>query len=51
MFGPSVVGPVATVGGTRLRVLDATLDDPDDTSVPRLDASDGPLWLTSVEPV
>jgi methionyl-tRNA formyltransferase len=51
MFGASVVGPVATVDGARLRVEDATLDDPDDASVPRLDAPDGPLWLTSVEPV
>lgn len=49
MFGTSVVGPTATVGGARLRVREATLDDPGDPSVPRLDASDGPLWLTSVE--
>ena len=46
-----VVGPVAEVGGRRLRVGAATLDDPGDAEVPRLDASDGPLWLTSVEPL
>jgi methionyl-tRNA formyltransferase len=50
MFGASpVVGPVAEVGGRRLRVLAATLDDPGDAEALRLDASDGPLWLTSVE--
>jgi methionyl-tRNA formyltransferase len=51
MFGTPVVGPVAEVGGRRLRVRDATLDDPGDPDVPRLDAADGPLWLTSVEPL
>ena len=25
------------------------LDDPGDPAIPRLDAADGPLWLTSVE--
>jgi methionyl-tRNA formyltransferase len=51
MFGTPVVGPVAEVGGRRLRVRYATLDDPGDPDVPRLDAADGPLWLTSVEPL
>jgi len=51
MFASPVVGPVAEFGGRRLRVLAATLDDPDDADAPRLDASDGPLWLTSVEPL
>jgi methionyl-tRNA formyltransferase len=51
MFATPVVGPVAEVGGRRLRVRDATLDDPGDPDVPRLDAADGPLWLTSVEPL
>jgi hypothetical protein len=32
-------------------VLDATLDDPGDRDVERLEAADGPLWLTSVEPL
>ena len=45
------VGPIATLGTERLRVLDASLDDPDDADVPCLDAADGPLWLTSVESV
>ena len=49
--GRLVVGPVAEVGGRRVRVRAATLDDPGDADVPRLDASDGPLWLTSVEPL
>ncbi len=51
MFGGPVVGPVTEVGGRRVRVRAATLDDPGDADVPRLDASDGPLWLTSVEPL
>ena len=42
-------GPFATVGERRLRVLDAALDDPGDNSVVRLEAADGPLWLTAVE--
>ena len=45
----SVVGPVATVDGRRVRVLEATLDEPVGGAASRLDASDGPLWLTSVE--
>jgi len=49
MFDTSVVGPVATVEGRRLHVKDASLDEPDDPGTPRLDAADGPLWLTSVE--
>jgi methionyl-tRNA formyltransferase len=49
MFDRSVVGPVATIEGRRLRVQDATLDEPDDPGTLRLDATDGPLWLTSVE--
>lgn len=49
MFRPVVPGPVAAIGPTRLRVLRASLDDPGDPEVPRLDAADGPLWLTSVE--
>ncbi len=48
-FRQSVVGPLATVDGARLRVLDATLDDPEAQDALRLDAADGPLWLTSVE--
>jgi methionyl-tRNA formyltransferase len=51
MWDRSVVGPVATVAGRRVRVLDATLDDPGDRDVERLEAADGPLWLTSVEPL
>ena len=51
MFASPVVGPVAEIGGRRLRVLAAALDDPGDADTPRLDASDGPLWLTSVEPL
>ena len=49
MFAQPVDGPIATVDGTRLRVLDATLDDPGSPEAVRLDAADGPLWLTSVE--
>ena len=48
-FGQSVAGPAVTLGGARLRVIDATLDDPDAPDAVRLDAADGPLWLTSVE--
>lgn len=47
----SVVGPVVTLGARRLRVLDAALDEPDDAETPCLEASDGPLWLTSVAEV
>ena len=49
MFDTSVVGPVATIEGRRLHVKDASLDEPDDPDTLRLDAADGPLWLTSVE--
>jgi methionyl-tRNA formyltransferase len=49
MFGQSVAGPAVTVDGARLRVLDATLDDPETPDAVRLEAADGPLWLTSVE--
>jgi methionyl-tRNA formyltransferase len=49
MWDRSIVGPVATVGGRRVRVLEATLEDPGDPDVERLEASDGLLWLTSVE--
>jgi methionyl-tRNA formyltransferase len=49
MWDRSIVGPVATAGGRRVRVLEATLEDPGDPDVERLEASDGPLWLTSVE--
>jgi hypothetical protein len=50
MFDRSVVGPVATVDGRRLHVRGASLDEPGDEAL-RLDAADGPLWLTSVEPL
>ena len=50
-FGQPVAGPAVTVDGTRLRVLDATLDDPGVPDAVRLEAADGPLWLTSVEEV
>ena len=49
MFDQSVIGPVATIDGRRLHVRDASLDEPDDPDTLRLDAADGPLWLTSVE--
>jgi methionyl-tRNA formyltransferase len=49
MWEPAVVGPVAVVDGMRLRALDATLNDPDSPDAVRLEAADGPLWLTSVE--
>jgi methionyl-tRNA formyltransferase len=49
MFDRSVVGPVATLDGRRLRVVDASADEPADVEAPRLDAADGPLWLTEVE--
>ena len=49
MLDPSVVGPVATIEGRRLHVKDASLDEPDDPETLRLEAADGPLWLTSVD--
>ncbi len=49
MLDRSVVGPVATLDGRRLLVRDASLDEPEDADMPRLDAADGPLWLTAVE--
>jgi methionyl-tRNA formyltransferase len=49
MFHQPVPGPYATVGGTRLKVGDATLEDPGDPDAVRLDAADGPLWLTVAE--
>jgi methionyl-tRNA formyltransferase len=49
MFSSPVVGPVAELDGRRVRVLEARLDDPGDPAALRLDAADGPLWLTSVE--
>ena len=45
----SARSPRSAVGALLVRA--ATLDDPGDADVPRLDASDGPLWLTSVEPL
>ena len=51
MFATPVAGPIAEVGGRRVLVRAATLDDPGDPDVPRLDAADGPLWLTTVEPL
>jgi methionyl-tRNA formyltransferase len=51
MFGSPVVGPVAEIDGRRVRVRTAALDDPGAADVLRLEASDGPLWLTSVEPL
>jgi len=45
----SVVAPIATLGAGRVRVLEATLEDPGDPLTLRLEAADGPLWLTSVE--
>jgi len=49
MFAAPVPGPIAEVGGRRLLVLAASVEDPGDAGVPRLDAADGPLWLTSTE--
>jgi methionyl-tRNA formyltransferase len=49
MFAAPVPGPVAELDGRRLRVLAASLDDPGDPDVPRLEAADGPLWLTATE--
>jgi len=49
MFAAPVPGPIAEVDGRRLRVLAASLEDPSDAGVPRLEAADGPLWLTSTE--
>jgi len=47
----TVVGPVAALDGVRLHVRDASFDPPDDPEALRLEAADGPLWLTSVEPL
>ena len=49
MFASPLVGPVAEVDGRSVRVLEARLEDPGDPAILRLDAADGPLWLTSVE--
>ena len=49
MWDESLPGPVATVDGRRFHVRDATLDDPHDADAIRLDAADGPVWLTAVE--
>ena len=51
MFDKTVVGPVATLDSKRYLVHEATHDDPDDPEALRLEACDGPLWLTSVEPL
>jgi methionyl-tRNA formyltransferase len=51
MFAAPVPGPIAELAGRRVRVLAASLDDPGDVGVPRLEAADGPLWLTSTEDV
>jgi methionyl-tRNA formyltransferase len=51
MWDSTVAGPVATVDGRRVRVLAASLDEPVGEPTQRLEASDGPLWLTSVEAV
>ena len=51
MFDKTVVGPVATLGAKRYLVHEATHDDPGDPQALRLEAGDGPLWLTSVEPL
>jgi methionyl-tRNA formyltransferase len=49
MLDRSVVGPCVTLDDRRLLVRDASLDEPVDAETPRLDAVDGPVWLTSVE--
>lgn len=51
MWDRTVAGPVATVDGRRVRVLAASLDEPVGGAAPRLEATDGPLWLTSTEAV
>ena len=51
MWDRTVAGPVATLDGRRVRVLAASLDEPVGGAAPRLQASDGPLWLTSIEAV
>lgn len=52
MFGPQAAdGPIAHLGERRVRVAAASLDDPGDPDALRLEASDGPLWLTDVEPL
>jgi methionyl-tRNA formyltransferase len=49
MWDRSVVGPVASVDGRRMRVLAAAVEEPTEGAASPLDASDGTLWLTSVE--
>ena len=49
MFASPCRVPSRRSTGARMRVLDATLDDPEHRMRVRLDAADGPLWLTSVE--
>ena len=49
MFDRTVRGPIATLGDERVLVREATLEEPGDPTIPRLEAADGPLWLLSVD--
>jgi methionyl-tRNA formyltransferase len=49
-FGQSpVVGPVATLGDARVRLLRTSLAERDD-AVARVDCGDAPLWILEHEP-
>lgn len=45
---PDAIGPMATIGGQRVRVLRARTDDREGGT--RMECSDGPVWLVETEP-
>jgi methionyl-tRNA formyltransferase len=52
MGNHGAVGPIATIDGQRVRVTRTTLEEPVvDDSVRRMDAADGPIWITAYEHV
>jgi methionyl-tRNA formyltransferase len=46
----SVVGPIGKLNGRSVRVLSASLTNPDVDAL-RIECGDGPLWVTETEPV
>lgn len=44
-------GPYADVAGVRSRIVRASLDDPGEAALARLEAADGPVWVLEAEPV
>ena len=51
MFRTAVDGPLTTIGGDRVKVLRARLDDPGDAAAVRMEAGDGPVWIVEHAPV